>query len=624
MRKLMPFFGGDLAGRDGPRFLSGAHRQGYTLLALDSAAMATATKAGLPYTVIDDWLDPVTFVRALETAIDCERNWFEPAREEFTVDGICWPDIDRYTTNWFWQNAMLSLELIREFKAKSCQDFRFFRRPFRRASVWNSQSDVCNSLWKAEFPGQVTTLVSLEALRSKFWSETGLGGLKRITALLNGSANKAAAKERSFPPDSLVLVMGYEEALRFDHIVQQLKSSFTGKVVAVIGGPYAESSAEITSTWNIPVHPGAMWPLTSWLAAVPPWLLPRVDPVLAGRFVRGYQKALAESHGKPWEKPLRHLGFHFEYYCKYRWPKLHKHNLNFWIRLWEEKRPAAILITSRSDTVFILAGEAAKRLGIRTFLIPHAGAGRYYKDIIYADSVLYGSPLQKVHLEPSSPRASLMVGCKGLLAREEYPVQSFEPFSSDAKWRILVLVEPTGEGPNLNKYTSPRAQLKALQTVADPPANIADHIDLAIKLHPNNPDLEIIEAAGSRVRDKVMPLATELRFALKNTDLVVAINFEGTALIHCMLMGKPVISFETEKKPMSKRPDIPRGLFRDGTTTVRSSEELWTLVTSFFADPRLAESMRLKAEQFAREKLDDSQFPSLPEVIKSALSSEKS
>jgi len=126
MQKLVLFFGTDLIGRNGPRFLRRAHQRGYKLVALDSSAMAWATKAVLPYTVIDDWLEPERFVSALETAVDCERNWFEPARDEFTVDGICWPDIDRYTTNWFWQNAILSLELAEAFKTRGCNDFIFF------------------------------------------------------------------------------------------------------------------------------------------------------------------------------------------------------------------------------------------------------------------------------------------------------------------------------------------------------------------------------------------------------------------------------------------------------------------------------------------------------------------
>jgi hypothetical protein len=330
---------------------------------------------------------------------------------------------------------------------------------------------------------------------------------------------------------------------------------------------------------------------------------------------------MAASSGKPWEKPLKRLGFHFKYYCKYRWPMLHTRNFAFWLNLWEDLRPAAILVTSRSDTVFILACEAAKHLGIHTFVIPHAGIGRYYKDVVYGDSNLYGSRLQKVHYERSGLPASRLVGCKGLLAGNEYPVNPLKAFSSDAKWRILVLVEPTGEGPHLIRHISPRAQLEALQAVVNPPANIADRMDLAIKVHPNNSDLELIEAAGSAVSAKVMPIASDLRFALNDADLVVATNFAGTAVIHCMLLHKPVISFFTEKEPMSKRPDIPQDLFAAGTTAARSPEELWALVEAFFTEPGVAESMRLKSEKFVRENLDDGEYLSLPDVIKKSLAS---
>lgn len=621
MQKLILFFGADLVGRNGPRFLRRAHRRGYTLVALDSSAMAWATRADVPYTVIDDWLDPEKHVKALETAIDCERKWFQSAREDFTVDGICWPDIDRYTTNWCWQDAVLSLELAKAFKNKGCKDFIFFRNLFRRAAIWNAGSDVCNALWEAELPGKVTTLIRREPLQRKFWSDTAGAAVKRLSALLKQPGGEPARTALPFPPESLALVLGYEEALRLNHIVEQLKADFPGRVAAVIGGPYAESSEETTARWEIPVRLSAMWPLSSWVAAFPSWLLPKVDPALGSRFLHGYHNAMAASAGKPWEKPLKLLGFHFKYYCKYRWPRLQTHNFAFWLKLWEDLRPAAVLVTSRSDTVFILACKAAKRLGIRTFVIPHAGTGRYYKDLVYGDSILYGSRLQRLHYERSGLPTSRLIGCNGLLAWTEYPVKPLKAFSSDGKWRILVLVEPTGEGPHLVRHISPRAQLEALQAVVNPPANIADRIELAIKVHPNNSDLEIIEAAGSTVAAKVMPIASDLRFALNDADLVVATNFSGTAVIHCMLLHKPVISFFTEKEPMLRRPDIPQDLFATGTTAARSSKELWALVEGFFTEPGVAESMRLKAEKFARENLDDSEFPSLPAVIQECLAS---
>jgi len=619
MQKLVLFFGADLIGRNASRFLRRAHQRGYTLVALDSSAMACAARAGAEYTVIDDWLDPERFVNALETAIECERNWFEPAREDFTVDGICWPDIDRYTTNWCWQNAVLSLELAEAFKANGCNDFIFFRNLFPRASVWNAGSDVSSALWSAELPGEVTPLIRMEALRPQFWADTAASGLKRIGAVFKGHRAKPSPSLPRFPSESVVLVLGYEEALRVNHILEQLKTDFPGRIAAVIGGPYAESSERTTAEWGIPVRLSATWPLSSWVATFPPWLLPKVDRDLEARFLHGYHNALAASSGKPWEKPLRHLDFHFQYYCRYRWPKLHTHNFRFWLELWRDLRPAAILVTSRSDTVFILACEAAKRLRIPSFVVPHAGTGRYHKDVVYGDYILYGNPLQRTHYERSGLAASRLVGCKGLLARNEYPVQPLKPFSSDAKWRMLVLVEPTGEGPHVTRHISPRAQLQALRAIASPPAEIADKLDLAIKVHPNNSDMEIIEAAGNGVASKVMPVDSELRSALEDADLVVATNFAGTSIMHCMLLGKPVIFFVTEKEPMLKRPDIPFDLFAGGMTVARSPEELWALVKSFFTEPELAHSMKLKAATFARDNLDDNEFPSLPDVIRKSL-----
>ncbi len=102
-----------------------------------------------------------------------------------------------------------------------------------------------------------------------------------------------------------------------------------------------------------------------------------------------------------------------------------------------------------------MACEAAKRLGIHTFVIPHAGTGRYHKDVLYGDSILYGADYRELITERSGMPSSRLVGCKGLLARNEYPVKPLKAFSSDSKWRVLVLVEPTGEGPHFDQTCSP-------------------------------------------------------------------------------------------------------------------------------------------------------------------------
>lgn len=619
MKRLLLFFGSDLRGRDGPQFLKRQHGRGYTVLALDSAAMALAANAGIPYAVMEDWLGPHDITNALATAEECGRSWFQAARDEFTVDGICWPRIDQGTMNWFWQDATLSLALVGQLKRSDYQEFQFFRGMFSRASVWNAGSDVCSALWQAELPGRTEAVLRRDWKQWEFWSDAVRGGARRLRSSADGTGLKDVSPELPFPRDSIVIVMGHEEALRFDHIVQQLSSHFPGRVAVVIGGPYAESSGAITHGWGVPVSLSATWPVASWLSAFPSRLLPTVDSDVAARLLDACHKALDAADGRPWEKPLRHLRFHFQYYCKYRWPKLCKSNLTYWRRLWEDNRPAAILVTARGDTVFFLAIEAARALGIHTVLLPHGGITRLHKQVISADSLLYGNLLQRSVLAASGLPEERFVGCRGLLASNEYPVEPINPFSTQDKWRILALTEPTGEGPHLHRYVLLTAQLEALRALVQPPPDLEPKIDLAVKVHPSNSDLEIVEAAGTQVLGRVLPVKSDLDHALSEADLVIAVNFRGTALIHCMLNAKPVIALSTEPPSMDRQSEVLTDLFVSGTTPVGTSSELWQAVRDFFQKPEKAEAMRRAAREFAEKYLNDSQFPTLPEHLEKTL-----
>jgi hypothetical protein len=52
---------------------------------------------------------------------------------------------------------------------------------------------------------------------------------------------------------------------------------------------------------------------------------------------------------------------------------------------------------------------------------------------------------------------------------------------------------------------------------------------------------------------------------------------------------------------------------------VRGPAEFWSLVRGFFTDPELAEQMRLKAQKFHRDNLDDRNYPDISKVISEVL-----
>ena len=613
--KLLAYFGSDLALRNSSRYLSRAHAAGYTLLALDSPAMALATRAGVPYTLLDDWLDPEIIVEAIKVARESGYKWFEPARHEFTVDGICLPQVDIYAMDRFWQDAILALKLASNLKSAGIAKFKFFGNPFPRAGVWHSASDACSKIWQAKLGRAASLSTILEPFDPSgifYTLQKVLGKLKLGAA----AGQKTENFDQTFSKGSVVIVLRYDEDVRFSHLVRELQEHFPGKVAAVIGSHISEKSENVFSKWGVPVSFSARWPLTSWVAALPSQLLPPVDPGLQERFIAGYEKALDASAGQPWHEPMKILGFHFRYYCRYRWPALYRNNFEFWQQLWERTKPRAVLVTGVTESIFLLASEAAERSGIPTFVIPHAcGAGRLLLNNLFKSTMLINSRLQERHLERSGMNPMILNGCARLAAKDEYSVVPVKAFSGDSKCRLLALTESVGEGPHLNSYTSPSAQLTVLRSVTDPPPDLKEKVDVKVKVHPYISDLEMIEAAGPQVAERLMPPASELESALKETDLVIAVNYRGGAMVHALKMAKPIIYFLAEKEAMLKREDFPYDTFQDGTVLARTPEEFWGLVRRFMSDPDFGAEMRSKAATFARDNLNDDAYPGLAEFI---------
>lgn len=616
--RVLAFFGSDLALRHGQRFLQRLHRKGYALLALDSHAMAQAARARLPHTTADDWLAPADIAGALQRAWEALGCWFEPARDDFTVEGICWPEVDASAMKWFWSDAFLALELAEALRYKN-SSLAFFRNLFPRAAVGHDRSDTCDRMWAAEAQGSTPeTFLLLDQLAPR-WSNRAMERLLGVFS--RSSEDRQSTVEKEISEGSIILVMGPEEEVRFSHLAVGLSNRFPGKVAAVIAGARSSASTEIAEGWGVPVVYGPKWPAYRGIAALPASLLPQPDRKLAARFLSGYRTAVEAARGQPWQKPLEHLAHHFNYYCLYRWPYLVKEVLGFWRNLWRRSRPAGVVITSRDETVFALASIAARDMGIMSFCVPHGGNSGFKRDCspLVNDWVLCNSPLQKSRFAMRGIPPERIVECRGLLAQNEYRMSPVPTFPTTDRWRVLVLTEATGEGVNLVKYTSLSAQAQALQIVTQAPDDIADRVEVRIKVHPHISDLEILEAAGSEVTSRVLPLKSDLHAALESADLVVGLNYRGTALIHAMGAGKPIVQLVTEPSPLWNRPDFPFEILRDGSAVAHTADEFWKILRSYLTSPQVADEMRCKSEAFYLEHLDDRGFPPWWDVVRDRL-----
>jgi hypothetical protein len=616
--KILAYFGSDLDPVTGPEFLLKSNREGYTLLALDSGAMAAAVAAGLDYTLMEDWLSPESILRGIEDAAACETGWYEPARDEFTVDGICWPEFDHAAMMWFWQNVTLAEAFARVFTDREGRELKIFGNRFRRAAVFNDSSDAFNAIWKHELDAKVVELKRGGLFPENLLSQIRENSFRRLRGLLSRSTGSTQELASTFLQGSIVLVLGQLEARRFTHIAQNLLERFPGRVAAALGGPYQEVADEMASILGVPVATGAPWPLA------PRWLWFWDSLALSGdshvekRFRRGYRIAFAASRGKTWEKALRYCRFHFKYFFGHRWPVLHSKTFAFWSNLWSRHRPRAVMVTNVWSSYYLSACLAAKRLGVPTLLAAHGGVQLLppgIENLFRMDRVLYESDLQRSIYAAAGVSDTKLIPCRGLIAENEYETHKLRSYSADNKWRVLALLETTGVGPNLIPLISLRAQLNALKALAAPPADLSDRLDLHIKVHPFYQDLEIIAAAGGELLDSVLPAKADLHELISEVSLVVAVNYVGSALLHVLRAGRTVLYLLTEHEPLLKRPDRRFDIFMEAATVVRTADEFWAAVRDFFSDSAAAERMRLKSQLFARHFLDSNDAPEIGEAL---------
>lgn len=176
---------------------------------------------------------------------------------------------------------------------------------------------------------------------------------------------------------------------------------------------------------------------------------------------------------------------------------------------------------------------------------------------------------------------------------------------------MLALTDTTDEGTNLVKLVGLRAQFTALNALVAPPDDLGNRVELRVKTHPKFRDMGMIRAVGPALLDKLMPAESDLHTALEESDVVVAINYYGSALIHAFRAGLPVIHFLTVHESLANSSLNLFNLYSQGGAIARSETEFWGIVRSLLADTGAVRKLRQQALEFAREHLDDSSFPSI-------------
>lgn len=602
------FFGGGRFG-SAPGDLAAAAAAGAALLALDAPAIASTLRSGVPCVTADDLLSREEWIEVRRLAARCGELWYEGARELFTVDGVCWPEIDREAMYWFWLDVLAAQALGRRIgemgRIRVAGPLGIPRRP----GLYYYPSDVTAAWWGRTLPGARVDPPTAGALLAALRAAAG----RKYDSLASRRRNgRPAAAAGTVPRGGVVLAMNSGEARRFESLVARLASNLPGRFAVAIASRQLDEGRRIAAEHGVPALEPAAERRTSGLA---------------GRFEEGVRETLRTAAGEPWEGPLRLLGFHFRHFCRRRWPRLAA-SLRAWRSLWEAVDPGLVVVSSLPDAESQVPGAAAGVLGIATASIPHGGGRTRAVGLPAAGRLLYANETMRRTLEREGGGARRMLPCRGLTPRSAYRAEEAAAFPGPGDWRVLALATSTGFPGTQAWRIRPRAQIAALRALAAPPEDVAGRLSLLVKTHPGHSDLELLAAVDVGLAGRIAPPKADLHALLEEADLVLALNYFGSALVHALRAPRPVIFFVTDDligaMPQRGHQDfhVHADLYLDAGPVVRTGGEMWETVRAFFADPSARDALRIRSAEHGRRLLDDGAFAPIESVVRSILAEE--
>lgn len=576
-----------------------------TLVPLDPLAIGALDQAGLRYTFIDALLGPGVVARERAHAAQLGKTWFNAGRELFTVDGICWPDFDREAMRWFWQTFTLAIAVAEEMKNRKAQYIRFYHRSKVNPGLFYYPSDVCQFIWQTLLGERAAAIVE-QRFNPMFLLRPRDIGRHITSPFINFVRKSARVFRKAFSKpyekayvdmrNKKVFVLNPGELHRLKPIILQLKSVFPHDVAIVALSASQNTIDAIASAVALPT------------VGISDHSTVIEDDILY-RFHQGTKIAVASTENREWREAMNALGAHFSYYEQRRWPELIA-QYRFFINLWNNFTPKAVITSGLYDSESQVPAAAAKHIGISTFSIPHGGMFGG-DDLVACDNILYQNPIQKSIYLRSGVIEHRLIPCKDLVAKNEHPVQPIK-ITKQRQLKVLALLEPVNFDGCFYQSIRHGIQVNTIRAICAPPSDISDEIRVLLKTHPHTPNLEIIGAAGKVCAGSLLPANSDLLSILSDIDLVVALNYAGTALIRALEFEKPVILFWTdaEAEIWTFGPE-----FLTAGPIAKTKEEFWNLVRRFLNSQEFREQMHEQSKMFARQWLDDSAYPSLAEIL---------
>jgi len=604
--KIFAFFGSDLDGFTN-EYLTSLIDDNYIFLALDSRAIELVSQINVQYTIISDWFNDSELIEVKNIAFECEINWYSPLKESFSSNGICWPEIDHAAMSNFWLDGILSLKFTDIFLEKKITSLMIVSQNEREHVVYYWRGSICKYIWESKLGSIIKKIKPKGAEKNRI--EKKENKISKYYPLL--------FSPNTIIKDKNVIIASDIEFGRINDLLCDINHMNPNDNVIIPFKVYEENIPKYLLKWKIPI--------------ISPIQKKPINHEIRIRFLESYSALTSLSIGKKWEYLLKNLDFHFKYYCEYRWPMLDCLYSNYH-ELFLHNKPRLVIGTFLNITEWYIPILAAKALKIPTYSIPHAidstykKNGMYFELIRYFDFHLYLHPfIEKSFSSSSYLFKDQFIPCKNCTDLNSHVLIDTDPKFGSSKIRILVLFSPTSfyiypdmKSRLIFPVKNAKTQIYNINLFNDLAKKFSNKLSIRFKVHPGFSELELFSASASETYEKLLPINSNLLSILDETDLVIGINYSGSALIHVLNHKKPYINFINDGlfKESIFKTDSLLNFLNPYILTLSTRREIFSFIETVISDPSILKQMENKLYSFYTEFLDNSSFLSIGEIIK--------
>jgi hypothetical protein len=594
---------------------------GFEVLALDRPAIAKLLELELPFRTPEDWLnatgmDPAGTYSSSSRASD---GWSDHHSDSITSDGLHWPDHDHWQVPETWLTLTVGLSLATAFQRAGVTRLRFSsKHPEGARGVRECPLRALADLWQRILPDAADPVIvdgvddprALIRIRRAI-SETPLGEpLRAARSRLDSRHFFASARSALEGIDRSRLVLLLLPARELDRsapIISLLRDHLGPTLIAA---PWMDAKGLTSEAGRLNAVP--------WLPTPP---LERGFLSDERRLAAGVGRNLAahdlgdlESARPEIDAALRTLSTGWA---------AHARRLRWTVDMLRRIRPA-LVVTARDAISYQVPTEAAQLAGVPVITLPH-GVVEWSPQGVLAPrcGIVHVGGIRN----PTDESQAIQV-CRDIMITHEYPrrVREFVQATPRTAVQILVLTE------GYLGWNSPsvlaRSHQRALQIIAEASARAAVGTEFMLKPHPADPDDEqalMLEGMRPGTKVVVLPREADTLAAIAASDLVVGLNYVGSAMVHAVMQGCPAIRISTSHALLSAEGEdwanwTKWAEFWDrALLSVASTAELLETVQRVHRDPAFVEELRQRSHDAAAALRPDADAPSIIDVVEEIL-----